>query len=140
MSLQRFYFTYGTDSYYPFQGGWTLVYANSKEQAIKTFKEYHPNRDGSPFINCAFIYTQDEFEKTEMYENEDNFGKGLMEILNAEPQKDLVEVIRCKDCAHHFCIDNEIPMHLCKRYAEYDGEGFDIFVDEDGYCAWAENK
>jgi hypothetical protein len=59
-----FYFTYGSDEKYPFYGGWTLVNAFDIESAIAIFQIFHP--DITPnIINCAFIYDEDEFNKTD---------------------------------------------------------------------------
>lgn len=52
--MPKFYFTYGTDPSYPFQGGWTEVEAPDRPSACTAFKMYHP--DASPLHpNCAGI-------------------------------------------------------------------------------------
>ncbi len=65
-SENSYYFTYGTDKRYPYQLGWTRVVAPSYEAAIAAFKAYHPNRDGSNLINCASIYTENQFNATSL--------------------------------------------------------------------------
>lgn len=61
-ALAKFYFTYGTSSDYPFQGGWTLIYAPDMKAAQQIFKAYHPNREGvESCLNCADFYTEEQF-------------------------------------------------------------------------------
>lgn len=67
----------------PFRGGWTEVIADTKEQAIALFNIVHKPRT-SNIVNCAFIYTEDEFKNTTMYEIGNNLGQGLKEILKVE--------------------------------------------------------
>jgi len=60
-------FTYGSEGQ-PFVGGWTEVFAPDEETAVRIFEVYHPRRhDG--LINCASIYTLDEFKETKMAVN-----------------------------------------------------------------------
>lgn len=66
-NMQRFYFTYGTDERFPFYRGWTEVVAPDKETACAVFRCYHPNRPGSDALNCAWIYSEEEFKKTCMF-------------------------------------------------------------------------
>lgn len=60
--MDFFYFTYGTDPGYPFEGGYTLIFADNMKEAIKLFRKRHPDRH-KDVVNCAFIYTGDEFEE-----------------------------------------------------------------------------
>ena len=62
----NYYFTYGTDKQYPFILGWTRVSAPSYEAAVAAFKAFHPNRNGSGCINCADIYTEQQFNATSL--------------------------------------------------------------------------
>mgnify|MGYP000859795895 FL=1 len=74
----KYYFTYGTHGQ-PFSGGWTVVNANSYTEAIDKFNAVHPKtKDG--FINCAFVYDENEFKQTKMYTN-GNFGKFEQEVI-----------------------------------------------------------
>lgn len=75
----KYYFTYGSNETQPFVGGWTVVNANSYIEAIDKFNAVHPmTKDG--FINCAFVYTEEEFLETSMSKN-GNFGKFQQEEL-----------------------------------------------------------
>lgn len=70
---RKFYFTFGTDEKYPFQGGWVEVIAPSRHLAFETFKKHYPNREGSPFINCCDCYESAYFKSTDMF-TDGNFG------------------------------------------------------------------
>lgn len=63
--MQKFYFTYGSSSKFPYQDGWTEVIAKNKKDAIELFHRVHPRTNG--WINCAFLYSEEDFMKTEMY-------------------------------------------------------------------------
>lgn len=61
--MKEFYFTFGTDPAYPYGiNDYVLVRAENGNEACEKFKAKHPNRPRSRFINCAFIYTQEEFD------------------------------------------------------------------------------
>ena len=78
--MEKFYFTYGTDSGYPFRGGWTLIIAPDEEIAVQIFRAFHPNRSGSVCLNCASYYRSDYFEQTKAYTT-GNFGKYCHETI-----------------------------------------------------------
>ena len=64
----NFYFTYGSDPQYPFNGGYTIVVADSKKRAAAVFRLYHPDvHEG--ILNCAFVYDQESMERTGMLED-----------------------------------------------------------------------
>ena len=58
--MAKFYFTYGTDKKFPFQGGWTEVEADNLSAAIKAFNIFHPERENG-CVNCSFWYTEEQF-------------------------------------------------------------------------------
>ena len=62
--FNKYYFSFGSDPLYPYQNGYIVIEAKNIEAACDIFKAYHPNREGSNLINCAFIYTEDEFMKS----------------------------------------------------------------------------
>lgn len=75
----KYYFTYGQNETQPFVGGWTVVNANSYIEAIDKFNAVHPTtKDG--FINCAFVYDENEFKRTKMYTS-GNCGKFEQEVI-----------------------------------------------------------
>lgn len=80
-SLQKFYFTYASNPGFPFQDGWTVVYAKNRSQACDIFNVVHPYYGPSKYINCSWIYTQTEFEQTSMYLSGKNFEQGCVETL-----------------------------------------------------------
>ena len=59
--MPKFYFTYGTDPAYPFQGGWTEIEAPDPDKAGEIFSAVHPD-----------IYSEDEFMDSELIDG--NFG------------------------------------------------------------------
>lgn len=76
--MERFYFTYGTSGY-PFYGGWTVVEADSMEIACSLFRAHHTDKI-SGLLNCADIYTEEQFLKTEMSKT-GNFGEFCHEMI-----------------------------------------------------------
>lgn len=78
-----FYFTFGTDEKYPFQGGWVKVFASSKAEAIITFRKHYPNRANSNCYNACDCYASDYFENTNMFKN-GNLGAFCHKVLYDE--------------------------------------------------------
>ena len=79
--LNAFYFTYGSDPCFPYQGGWTLVLAAGYDDAVAAFDAYHPRSESAyGCINCADIYTSEEFLSTKMA-TQGNRGAGCHEII-----------------------------------------------------------
>ena len=77
--MQNYYFTYGSEGN-PFKGGWTRVRADSLYTAVTAFQIYHPDR--VPYIlNCAHVYTEEEFKRTTMFRN-GNLGEYCHEIID----------------------------------------------------------
>ena len=74
----RFYFTYGTGGQ-PFTGGWTEVEAPTRAAACMAFRAYHPDRIEG-IVNCASIYSEEQFRQTEMYRI-GNFGCRCQETI-----------------------------------------------------------
>ena len=64
MSKHRFYFTFGSDPAFPFgRDDYVIVEAESANQAVGIFQAVHPNRFGSPCVNCAAWYSEEAFNK-----------------------------------------------------------------------------
>lgn len=80
ITIQPYYFTYGADEHFPFQDGWTIVYAQNLTEAIDIFRAYHPDRHPG-VVNCAEVYDAKDFVKTDMYKkgNFDFFGHELIQ-------------------------------------------------------------
>lgn len=79
--FSKFYFTYGTSEYMDFQGGWTEVIAKDENSAVNIFKAYHPNPNDEFLINCASVYTEEQFKRTNMYKINDNLGAACQETI-----------------------------------------------------------
>lgn len=77
--MAKFYFTYGSEGY-AFKGGWTVVEAESLNQAIGAFRVCHGNED-EDCIPCAHYYTEGEFEHTKLREK-GNLGAFEWERIN----------------------------------------------------------
>lgn len=77
----RFYYTYGSDANFPFYGGWTTIIAENIDTAEKLFRKLHPDRQNSKALNCAGVYSEDEFKRTNMYKNNNNLGYAEHECI-----------------------------------------------------------
>ena len=70
-NLQIFYFTFGSSPSFPFQEGYIIVKATSRDEAVKRFrKDYHDKNDSC--VNCSFIYDETEWKENNIgrYYNE----------------------------------------------------------------------
>ena len=76
--MKEFYFTYGCDHWA--HGGWTVVEADSDEEAIEAFCVYHPRKRESDCVPCGGIYDSETFKQTTMWRN-GNFGKREVERI-----------------------------------------------------------
>lgn len=65
--LKRFYFTFGSDPHFPFQGGWIIIEAPDIRAAAKIFKVYYPNPHDDNVLNCSDYYTAADFEASSMF-------------------------------------------------------------------------
>lgn len=65
--MKDFYFTYGTSSLFPFQGGWTRVTAPTLKIACRVFNAIHETNE--VFLNCCDYYTAEAFKKSKMYKD-----------------------------------------------------------------------
>lgn len=77
--MNNYYFTYGVEGH-PFRGGWTIVTAPDMDSAVEIFKIFHPCKHGN-IVNCAGIYTEKYFIKTEM-SRIGNRGAGTVEEIS----------------------------------------------------------
>jgi hypothetical protein len=85
---QKYFFTYGSWENYPFHAGWTEIVARGFEQAIAIFRAAHPDKSEGT-VNCAFIYDEETFKRTNMMEY-GNLGRKCVEtlLLNKQIQKE----------------------------------------------------
>ena len=61
----------------PYIGGWVEIIAENESAARGKFMEKFP-RDGG--LNCAFVYSEDEFSRTKM-SKEGNWGYYCHEVI-----------------------------------------------------------
>ena len=83
--METFYFTYGTDKNFPFQGGWTEVHAADRNQAVALFRREHPDRSPG-LVNCSSIYTKKQFQDKvlPLYKDGDAFWSVCHECITPE--------------------------------------------------------
>lgn len=86
MKINNYYFTFGTSESFPFQGGWVIIKAPNMIAARKIFACYFPNT--SDCLNCSFVYTEEEFLFTKMYEEGHNMGAGCHLIIGPYEEKE----------------------------------------------------
>lgn len=70
--MAKFYFTYGLEGQ-PFVGGWTEIIAPNCDIACDLFRAFHPDKIEG-ILNCAFWYTEENWQKTKMCKMGHNFG------------------------------------------------------------------
>ena len=61
----KFYYTFGTDEQFPYERGWVEVVADNQEEADAKFRNRFPDVNKG-ILNCAFVYTEENFSKTSM--------------------------------------------------------------------------
>lgn len=84
--IKHYFFTFGSDERYPYQGGYVEIAAPSIQAACTIFRAYYPDRvDG--ILNCSDYYTAAEFEKTGMKET-GNRGAGCHCIIGPQSRKE----------------------------------------------------
>ena len=83
--METFYFTYGTDKNFPFQGGWTEVHAAARNQAVGLFRREHPDRSPG-LVNCSSIYTKKQFQDKvlPLYKDGDAFWSVCHECITPD--------------------------------------------------------
>lgn len=63
----NYYFTFGTASHFPFPSDqFLLIKANTMSDATEIFRSHYPDHFPDT-INCAFIYTEDEWKTVSHY-------------------------------------------------------------------------
>lgn len=65
-NLQAFYFSLGTAECFPYERGHIKVIAPTLKSAINAYKQKYPfsgMESNSAVVNCAYIYSEEEWEK-----------------------------------------------------------------------------
>lgn len=78
--MTKFYFTYGTSGQ-PYFGGWTEIEAPNMEIACAAFRAVHPDKTEG-LLNCSSVYSEEQFNKTQMAGSEGNFGYFCHEAIS----------------------------------------------------------
>ncbi|GEM_PF-6723621 len=63
--LSKYYFSFGTAEYFPYQGGHVIVKARSRYEATEKFRKKYPDYQPG-FLNCSFVYDELEWDQTIM--------------------------------------------------------------------------
>lgn len=63
--LSKYYFSFGTAEYFPYQGGHVIVKARSRYEATEKFRKKYPDYQPG-FLNCSFVYDEVEWDETTM--------------------------------------------------------------------------
>lgn len=116
--MKKFYFSYGVLGH-PYNGGWTEIVAENKAKAIDMFRERHPDKRPG-LINCADIYTEEEFARSEMREK-GNFGAFCQEYISEFGIKTVEMISR---------IESAIAKEAEKRSEPYNKPIFEIMLFE----------
>lgn len=85
--MNTYYFTFGMDETFPFQGGWVEVSAPNIRAAARIFKEYFPNDDDPNILNCADYYSEEAFRQSEMITG--NLGAGCHMVIGPCKSKEV---------------------------------------------------
>ena len=78
--MEKFCFTYGSEGQ-PFYGGWTEIEAPGYRTACALFRAVHPDKTEG-LLNCSSVYSEEEFNKTEMAGPNGNFGRYCHEVIS----------------------------------------------------------
>lgn len=80
--MNKFFFTFGTSEKFPYRCGWVEVFAPDRAKAVATYRAKFPDVNEG-IVNCSDIYTEEQFMKTEMVNN--NLGAACHEVLFYKP-------------------------------------------------------
>lgn len=88
--MAKFYFTYGSDEQFPYQGGWTEIEAEDIQRALIAFRYFHPSRsrDSVEIFNFADVYSEDRWARTVMAKTQSNLGHGCRERITVTVEKE----------------------------------------------------
>lgn len=63
---QKFYFTFGSNEKFPYPNSYLVVIAENEKQACEVFRKHFPDRHENT-LNCSFVYTENEWNKAEVF-------------------------------------------------------------------------
>lgn len=66
--MNRYYYTFGSADYFPFQNGWIIIEAKTFAQADDVFKKHFPCRHDN-VLNCSFSYDEQRWREMNPEEN-----------------------------------------------------------------------
>lgn len=56
----KFYYTFGSATYYPYCRGYVIVIAKDRKEADEKFRKKYPDRNAG-ILNCAFVYSENRW-------------------------------------------------------------------------------
>ena len=56
----KFYYNFGSATYYPYCRGYVTVIAKDRKEADEKFRKKYPDRNAG-ILNCAFVYSEDKW-------------------------------------------------------------------------------
>ena len=130
---KKFYYTFGTNPCFPFEGGWVEVLAVSRVEANAIFRHIFPDAIKG-FINCAFCYDENEFDESKMAKtgNLGNFCQrklGINDLFSID-KFEIPKAVKLNE--NVFTIDKILHIEADEDY------GYSIeFIDDEGkYRNW----
>ena len=123
MTKKRFFCTFGDSKYFPYHDGWVEVIADSFNDAKRIFEDRYPSpKNGkSYFPRFAFIYSEQEFVKTDMWKY-GNFGFRCHEVITEETDdKEKIEKAWCNisllaRTSSNFKDSDKADLNLLEKY------------------------
>lgn len=65
MNKNKYYFTFGSNSQFPYINNYLIVLATSESKAISKFRKKYPDVHEN-IINCSFVYSESEWTNNNM--------------------------------------------------------------------------
>ena len=57
MTINKYYFSFGSSEFFPYQFGFVTIYASDLKEAIDLYRRKYPDRPGNEgTVNCSFMY------------------------------------------------------------------------------------
>lgn len=84
-------FSFGTSEQYPFQGGYIIINAANRYEAVQEYRKRYPDRTPG-IINCADIY--DNYYTVADFKENGNLGEGCHLYIDLLRDKEIAEMER----------------------------------------------
>ncbi len=112
---KKYFFTFGSFKYFPYQNTYLVVIARNKSDACKGFRMKYPDRDPNhPSINCSGIY------------DEETWGKYVSKYY---PNQEPVDIVFAPNC-YGEAKDNYDDIYIYVPSGIYDEETWGKYVSK----------